>query len=67
MILSVPLTPELSKMIEKMLQDGVAANKADLARKAIEKMAEEHAVDVVLKAQKEPTLKGDLDELMKKL
>ena len=66
-MLSVPLTPELEKMMEKLLQDGVAANKADLARKAIEKMAEEHAVQVVLQAQKEPTLRGDLDELAKKL
>lgn len=71
MILSVPLTPELSKMIEKMLQDGVAANKADLARKAIEKLAEEHAVQVVLQAEKELSmgkgLAGDLDELAEKL
>lgn len=70
-LLSVPLTPELEKMIDKMLKDGVAANKADLARKAIEKMAENHAVQMVLDAEKElaegELLSGDLDELAKKL
>lgn len=66
-MLSVPLTPELENMIEKLLQDGVASNKADLARKAIEKLAEDHAVAVVLQARKEPSLKGDLDELAKKI
>ena len=65
--LSVPLTPELENMIDKLIQDGVAGNKAELARKAIEKMAEDHAVQVVLDAEKEPNIEGDLDELMKKL
>lgn len=70
-MLSVPLTPELENMIEKLLQDGVAANKADLARKAIERLAEDHAVQAVLTAEKEladgKILRGDLDELAKKL
>lgn len=71
MILSVPLTPELSKMVDKLVKDGVATNKADLARKAIERLAEEHAIQVVLDAEKEladgKLLKGDLDDLAKKL
>lgn len=66
-LLSVPLTPELEKMIEKMIIDGVAPNKAELARRAIEKLAEDHAVQVVLRAQKEPTLRGDLDDLANKI
>ncbi len=70
-MLSVPLTPELEKMIQTMIKDGVAGNKADLARKAIEKLAEEHAVQEVLQAEKEYAdgkgLTGDLDELAKKL
>lgn len=65
--LSVPLTPELEKMIDKLIKDGVAGNKAELARKAIEKMAEDHAVKTVINAEKEPSLKGNLDELMKKI
>ena len=41
--LSVPLTPELENMIDKLIQDGVAGNKAELARKAaiIERYVEE--------------------------
>lgn len=70
-LLSVPLTPKLENMINELIKDGVAANKADLARKAIEKLAEDHAVQVVLDAEKELSegkgLSGDLDELAKKL
>lgn len=70
-MLSVPLTPELEQMINKMIADGVAPNKAELARKAIERLAEEEAVNVVLQAEKElaegKLLTGDLDDLVKKL
>ena len=70
-LLSVPLTPDLEKVIKQMINDGVASNKAELARKAIEKLAEDHAVQVVLDAEKELALgrglSGDLDELAKKL
>ncbi len=62
-VLSVPLNPELEKMIERMVKNGVAANKAEVARKAIEFFAEEQAVLAVLKAKQEPSLEGDLDEL----
>ena len=67
MVLSVPLSPELSKKMDNLVNAGVAANKADAARKAIELFAEEHAVQAVLKAQNEPNLKGDLDDLASKL
>ena len=70
-ILSVPLTPKLEDMINKMIEDGVASNKAELARMAIEKLAEERAIADVLEAQRElkegKLLTGDLDELAKKL
>jgi len=70
-ILSVPLTPELSKMIDKMVEAGVGANKADVARKAIERLAEEKAIESVLQAEKEvkdgKVLHGDLDDLAKKI
>ena len=65
-LLSVPLTPKLEKMINKMVEDGVAPNKAELARKAIEKLAEQQAIQDVLDAEREPNLRGDLSELMKK-
>ena len=65
-LLSVPLTPKLEKMIDKMIEDGVAPNKAELARKAIEKYAEDQAVQAVLDAEREPSLSGNLRELAKK-
>ena len=65
-MLSVPLTPELEKTIERLVKDGVATNKADLARKAIEHFAEKQAIEDVLRAEREPVLRGDLDELLKK-
>lgn len=67
MILSVPMTPALSKKLDALIESGVASNKAEAARKAIEHLAEEQAIAAVLKAQKEPSLKGDLDDLAKKL
>jgi len=65
-MLSVPLTPALEETIERLVKDGIAANKADLARKAIEYFAEQQAIEDVLRAEREPTLRGDLDELAKK-
>jgi Arc/MetJ-type ribon-helix-helix transcriptional regulator len=66
-ILSVPLTPELSKMIDRLVKEGKAPNKAELARKAIEFYAEEQAIQDVLRAEKELSegkfLDGDLDDL----
>lgn len=70
-VLSVPLTQDLAQKIDKMVNDGVAANKAEAARKAIEYFAEEQAVQAVLKAEKEvregKILRGNLKELAKKL
>lgn len=64
--LSVPLSPEMLNGIEQLIQDGIAANKADAVRKALNKYLEDQAVERVLKAMKEPRLSGDLDELAKK-
>ena len=65
--ISVPLTPDLEKFIDQMIKNGDAANKADVVRKALRRMSEEEAVNRILAAQKEPNLKGDLRDLMKKL
>lgn len=65
--LSVPLSAKLMRTIDNLLKNGVGANKADIARKAIEFYAEEQAVQAVLRAEKEPTLYGDLDELARKI
>lgn len=67
--LSVPLTPALELEINKLVKSGFASNKAAVVRRAIEKLAEDEAVNAVLLAQKEikegKGLTGDLRELMK--
>ncbi len=64
--LSVPLTPELEKFIKSQVESGNAANKADVVRRALARFAEDEAVEAVLRAQREPVLKGNLRDLMKK-
>ena len=70
-ILSVPLTPDLAQKIDKLVSDGIATNKAEAARKAIEYFVEEQAVQAVLKAEKEVNegkiLRGNLKKLAKQL
>ncbi|MDO8522353.1 MAG: type II toxin-antitoxin system ParD family antitoxin [bacterium] len=65
--LSVPLTPELEVFIKAQVKSGRAANKADVVRRALRAMSEEEAVEAVLRAAREPTLRGNLRELMKKI
>ena len=69
-VISVSLTPKLEKGISELIDDGVVGNKADAVKKGLELLLEQHAVDVVLKAEKElgegKVLRGDLDELLKK-
>jgi putative addiction module CopG family antidote len=65
--ISVPLKPELAQYVEYLVREGYGANKADVIRKAIRRLKEEEAVATVLRAQKEPSLSGDLCELAKKL
>ena len=65
--LSVPIPPKLEEFIKNQIKSGNAANKADVVRKALFRMSEEEAVNAVLKAQGEPTLRGDLRELVKKI
>ncbi len=65
--LSVPLPDDRVRQLEELVKLGIAANKADAVRKAIDRYLEEQAVERVLKAAKEPNLTGDLDELAAKL
>ena len=65
--LSVPLSGDMLKQIESLIDQGVASNKADLVRKAIDKYIEDQAVEAVLRAEKEPSLEGDIDDLIKKI
>jgi len=65
--LSVPLPPHLEEFINEQVKSGRSENKAQVVRRALKLLSEEEAVNAVLKAEKEPTLKGDLKQLMKKM
>lgn len=64
--ISVPLTAELLQALESYLRMNRGKNKAAVMREALDKYLEDQAVEAVLRAMKEPTLKGDLDELAKR-
>ena len=64
--LSVPLTPELAKFVEEAVKSS-GLTKSDIMRQALTLYAEEQAVRKVILAQNEPSLDGDLRELMKKI
>ncbi len=65
--LSIPISSELAAFIESLVKSGRASNKADAVRRALTYFAEEQAVNAVLEAQREPNLKGNLRDLMKKI
>ena len=65
--ISVPLSPELMKALQHLIDQGVATNKADVLRKALKFYSEQQAVEDVLRAMGEPRLSGDLDELAAQL
>jgi len=58
-VLSVPLTPDLEQAINNLLKWGVASNRADAARKAILKLEEDTAIQVVLESE-QAALEGKL-------
>ncbi len=64
--ISVPLSPHLEEELNKLVQSGYGSNKADVVRRALTRVAEDEAVEAVLRAQKEESLYGDLRDLAKK-
>jgi Arc/MetJ-type ribon-helix-helix transcriptional regulator len=68
--LSVPLTADLEAFIERMVRSGEAANKADVVRRALARMAEEEAVEAVLRSEREArggqVLHGSLRKVLAK-
>lgn len=70
-MLTVPLTAKLTTLVNNLVDRGVAPTKAALARKALEKLAEDIAVMDVLEAEQEvregKILRGNLDELLDKV
>ncbi|MEK7567428.1 MAG: hypothetical protein AAB513_00720 [Patescibacteria group bacterium] len=65
--ISVPVNASQEEFIKSFVKEGKATNKADVFRKALDRLAREDAIQEVLLASKEPTLKGNLRELMKKI
>ncbi|MDP3996155.1 MAG: type II toxin-antitoxin system ParD family antitoxin [bacterium] len=65
--LSTPVPSHMEEFIKKQIKEGKAANKADVVRRALKMLEEEEAVQAILKAHREPTLRGDLRDLSKKI
>ncbi len=68
--LSIPVSANLEELVNSLVKRGFAANKAEVVRKALILLAEEEAVNAVLKSQQEAregkVLRGDLREIAKK-
>lgn len=68
--ISVPLPSHLEEKLNNLVKSGYGSNKADVVRRAITRISEEEAIDMVLRAQKEIALgrglSGDLRKLAKK-
>lgn len=65
--ISVPIPALLETQLNHLVKSGFGTNKADVVRRAIIRLAEEEAVNSVLRAEREPSLSGDLLTLAKKL
>jgi Arc/MetJ-type ribon-helix-helix transcriptional regulator len=65
--ISVPLNAEQEAFIASYIKQGKAENKAQVVRRALTRLSEEEAVEAVLRAQEEPTLRGDIRTLMRKI
>jgi Arc/MetJ-type ribon-helix-helix transcriptional regulator len=65
--ISVPLSAELEERLDSLVTNGAGSSRADVMRRALESYAEEEAIEAVLKAEREPTLRGDLKTLLKKI
>lgn len=65
--MSVPLPSHMEEFIKDQVKQGKSANKADVVRRALRLLEEEEAVQAVLRAETEPSLKGDLRSLSKRI
>lgn len=69
--LSVPLPTYLDEFIVRVVRRGDAANKADVVRRALLRMAEDDAVLSVLRAEQEVkdgrAVSGNLRKILKRL
>jgi putative addiction module CopG family antidote len=69
--LSVPLSAELESFVTDMVRSGVASNKADVVRRALTRMAEEEAIEAVLRSEREvregKIIRGNIRQALSKI
>lgn len=69
--LSVPITSKQEEFINEQVKSGKAGSKAHVVRYALQRLAEEEAIDAVLRAEREidtgKGVRGDLKKLLKKI
>ncbi|MBI2175147.1 MAG: hypothetical protein HYU35_00200 [Parcubacteria group bacterium] len=69
--ISVPLRKKQEEQLEGLIKSGVGSSRADVMRRALERLSEEEAVAAVLRAEQEiaekKVLRGDLKKLLKKM
>ncbi len=51
--ISVPLSKEHQEKLDALIRSGVGSSRAAVMRKALEKLAEDEAVEAVLRAERE--------------
>ena len=68
--ISVPITSEQEKFINDLIKSGKAANKAHAVRYALQRLAEEEAINAVFEGERDVregrVYRGDLRKLAKK-
>lgn len=62
--ISVPLSAELENRLDALVSEGVGSNRADVMRRALAKLAEDEAVNAVLRAEREPVIRGNIRDLL---
>jgi len=66
--ISVPLSAELEHSLDTLVESGVGSNRADVMRRALEKFAEDAAINAVLQASREVSdgkiLRGNSREIL---
>jgi len=64
--ISVPLNSDLLSTLTSMSQS-IGASKASIMRKALQRLDEELVINNILAREHEPSLSGDLRELIKQI
>ncbi|MBM3271939.1 ribbon-helix-helix protein, CopG family [Candidatus Kaiserbacteria bacterium] len=65
--ISVPLDKRLEAELDRLVAEEAGSSRADVMRQALRRFAEQRAIQDVLDASREPSLRGDLRALSKKL